>query len=470
MGPPVVHGLFGGEPLLEAHKRGAAGAARVGFAVVTVLLLWPLGVARADGPGGTPIVFGLRPTFDRELRACSFRLPACVHAPPKTPPRRVLDVLDSVERAWQAASWGLDLPTPDIDHSTGAFDVYIEETVGGARAELSERDPLSSFDRASAFVSVDPRLEGCALDTAVARETARAVLFRTAPATDPGTARAEAAYLARLMAPCALEAPGDVDAFQAHAEASVTGVLRGGLADELPGSPTAYADGASLFYWWLDYAFGNSPGGVVRALWALAPTRTALGAGVWSNRPTGFDVLRESFKGALTTGSTMDDLYLDFAVARAFVGASSDDLHMPETRALGEAGRPRLAWAVDWPTAPRTLASGRGVEPTGAAYVGVDCRSAPAGSRLRVEVEWEEHAKMRWVAVKLDAADHESGQVPLPANDRATLAQVTVVDLDGVARVLLVGTNTGDPFTTDDPGNETPEPHGWQISVAAEPP
>jgi len=439
---------------LAAPPRGAAAAPDAG-------------VAPADGP---PIVFGTRPILDREVRACSFREPLCVHAPASVASGRVLAALSAAETAWQAATWGLDLPPPDIDPSTGAFDVYLVDGTLGAEAVLSERDGVASFDRGRAFLRVDPGLEGCALDASLARETTRAILWRTAPATDPATARAETAYLARLMTPCALEAPGGIDAFQSHPEASVTGSLRGSSPDVLPGAPTTYAEGASLFYWWLDDRFGNSPGGVVRALWALTPTLTPIGSPAWASHPNGFDVLRASFKDALGTGSTLDDLFLDFAVARAFVGATSDAEGMPETRALGLAGGLTHAWDVDWPKTPRALASGRAVEPTGAAYVVVDCGAAPKGGRLRFEAEWEEHAKMRWAVLKLDAAGHERAVVAVPGPERGTAAQLTVVDLDGVARLLFVGTETGDPLGAFDPSDDTPEPHGWVVSVAAEGP
>jgi hypothetical protein len=450
----------------------ASGAPRYLAAALGVALgAYAHGADASPSADGCPIAFGERALFEREKRACSFREPLCVHAPDGAAPRKVLSLLAAAEEAWQSATWGLGLPAPDIDPLTGTFDVYlVEGATSGAEAELAERDPLATFDRGSAFVRVTADLEGCALDAALARATARAILWRTAPATDPGTARAESSYLARLMVPCALEATGNVDVYQAHPEASVTGVLRGTSAGELPGFPTRYADGASLFYWWLDYSFGNSPGGLIWALWSLAPTRTTLGAERWASRPTGFDVLEASFKDALTTGSTTADLFLDFAVARAFVGRTADADHMPETSALGEAGSLHTEWEVDWPKAPRSLASGRGVEPTGAAYVGVSCRGAPPGARLRFEAEWEEHAKMRWAAVKIDMAGHELAAVAIPAEDRGTEARISVVELAGVARVLFVGTNLGDPFSAFDPADETPEPHGWIVRVAEEPP
>jgi hypothetical protein len=460
---PPGEGPAGGR---AGNRRPHGRRAALAFAGVLATLA---GRARADQVDGAPIEFGERPIVEHDVRACSFREPVCVHARGGTAPDKVLAVLSSVGEAWQAATWGLGLPPPATDLTSGAFDVYlVGGGFSGAEADLAEQDPLASFDRASAFLRVSLNLEGCALDTALARETAHAILWRTAPATDPATARAESSYLARLMVPCALEAADDIDVYQAHPEASVTGSLRGTSSVELPDFPTGYADGASLFYWWLDDAFGNSPGSVVRALWALAPTETPLGRARWAGRPNIFDVLEASFKNALTTGSTMDDLFLDFAVARAFVGRTSDADRMIETRALGEAGMPRTEWDVVWPKKPRSLASARSIEPTGAAYVGVDCRGAPPAARLRFEAEWEEHAKMRWAAVKLDAEGHELSAIAIPSKDRGTEAQFTVVDLDGVVRVLFVGTNTGDPFVAFAPSDETPEPHGWLVRIAEE--
>lgn len=426
----------------------------------------------ADVPGGGAILFAARPVIAREVSACSFREPLCVHAGRRVPARTVFDTLESAERAWESATHALMLPPPDVDLTTGAFDVYLVRDVpGGAEAKLGSRDPVASFDRASAFMVVGEGAEGCDLDALLARETARAILWRTAPATDAVTARAETSYLARLMVPCALEDPSGIGTFQAYPEASIASLLdpegdTPGLADRR----LDYASGASLFYWWLDWSFGNSPGSIVRALWALAPTRTPRASGSWVGRPDGFDVLRVSFKNALTTGSTLDDLLLDFAVAREFLGSASDADHMPETRSFGDAAHVRTEWEIGWPVQARRLSSGRGIEPTGAAYVAIDCSSAPKGARLRIEAQWEEATSLRWAAVKLDAAGHEKASIAIPSAERATEAQITIVDLEDVAKVVLVGTSTGDPLDPFDPNDAAWEPHGWVVSVAAEAP
>jgi hypothetical protein len=262
------------------------------------------------------------------------------------------------------------------------------------------------------------------------------------------------------MVPCSMGTVDGVDAFQANPAHAV--------ADAVAGD--AYMRGAALFFWWLDYSFGASPGAIVRALWALSATSTRLGAARWNDEPDGYDVLRTTFRNALMSESTVDDLWLDFAVARAFIGDADDGEKLPESRPLGGAGRVRLDWDVAWPDHPRRLASAEGVAPTGATYIRIDHHGAPSGARLRVEASWEEHARMRWAVVKLDEAGREKARIAVPSVDRAPDAQMSVVDLDGVARILIVGTNTGDPLYPFDPDDEIWEPHGWTLTIASETP
>jgi hypothetical protein len=45
---------------------------------------------------------------------------------------------------------------------------------------------------------------------------------------------------------------------------------------------------------------------------------------------------------------------------------------------------------------------------------------------------------------------------------------MTLFDLDGVARVLVVGSSAGDPHYPFDPDDRVWEPHGWIVSLASE--
>jgi hypothetical protein len=195
---------------------------------------------------------------------------------------------------------------------------------------------------------------------------------------------------------------------------------------------------------------------------------TPIAAARWVNEPDTFDVLRTTFKGALSTRGTVEDLWLDFGIARAFLGSADDAQHQPEFRTLADAATVPLDWDIPWPTSPRRLGPRVPVHPLGASYLLIHHQGAPPGARLRVEIDWEEHALFRWAFVKLDASGRELGRVVIPTTERATQAQMTLVDLDNVDRILLVGVNVGDPAYAFDPDDEVWEPHGWLVTVAPE--
>jgi hypothetical protein len=442
---------------------------------------------RAIDPGiaiGPPIVYAARPTLAPDLRACSPNAPVCVHTGSPRDGSAALAALSAFERQWRTLTGALSLPAPDVDPTTLAYDVFLVDrdrrdgSFGPAVTQLEARDVRSRVDRARAFTLLDRRVRpGCALDALAAEAIARASQLRTAPATEEGTALAQAAYLAHLTVPCAVALSADaVQAFQSHPErtfcdayAGDESAAAGGPSIARPSVASArFATGAATFWARLDWAFGRSPGGIVTASWALHPTMTPLGAARWTNEPDTFDVLRETFKGALSTKGTVHDLWLDFGIARAFIGSADDGFHLPELRTLDDAAKVPLDWDIPWPQTPRRLAARAPVHPTGASYLVVRREGARPGARLRAEIEWEEHALFRWAFVKLDASGRELGRVVIPTTERATVAQMTLVDLDGVDRVMLVGVNTGDPAYAFDPDDEVWEPHGWLVTLAEE--
>ncbi len=437
---------------------------------------------RAIDPGvasGPWIEYGARPVPSPDLRACSSRVPVCVHTSSTRDASAAMATLDAFERAWQTLTGALALPVPDVDPVTLAYDVFLAEPqVELASTVLEARDVRSRVDRGRAFTTVDRRVRpGCVLDALAATQIARASLFRTAPATEDATARAQSTYLAQLAFPCAVALSADaVQAFQSRPDRTFCGSHAGDEAAVAGGPPTfprspldyTYAAGASVFWARLDWAFGRVPGGIVSASWALHPTMTPIGAERWINEPDTFDVLRMTFKGALSTNGTVNDLWLDFGIARAFLGSADDGFHLPELRTLGDAARVPLDWDIPWPSTPRRFSARAPVHPTGASYIVIRRAGARPGARLRAEIEWEEHAVFRWAFVKLDASGRELGRVVIPTTERATHAQMTLVDLDIVDRVMLVGVNVGDPAYAFDPDDEVWEPHGWLVTVAEE--
>lgn len=429
------------------------------------------------GVPGPLIGYATTPTLAKETRACSMRVPVCVHASGAAAGQAVLDVLAASERAWETIGGALRLPTPDVDREDLRYHVYL---VAGASEDgvthVAARDVRSRIDRARAFTVLDADVHaGCRLDALVAREIARASLFRVSPATAEGVARAQTTYLSHLIVPCAigLAAPA-VQAFQSRPDRAICDARAGdeGSAPDDPASngplSRAFTEGASAFWWRIDWAFGRAPFAIVMASWALSPTMTDLGASRWHDEPDAFDVMRISFKNALSTGSTIDDLLLDTAVARAFMGAADDGLHHVETRTLDDTARVTVDWDLPWPVKPKRIAARAPVFPSGSSYVVIKHEGAAPGARLRVEIAWEEHALFRWTLVKLDTHGRELGRVGIAARERATEAQMTLVDLEGVDRIMLVGTNVGDPAYRFDPDDEVWEPHGWLVTLASE--
>ncbi|HXX66719.1 MAG TPA: hypothetical protein VEK07_06040 [Polyangiaceae bacterium] len=354
--------------------------------------------------------------------------------------------LVSADRAWDALVQGVGLPPP-IGPDEGRWELYLVQHVDGGPSDafLAGREPVSSFDRGSSFGVLD-RLTppGCALDSSIAYAIARASLWRSVPATDEGSARGEAETFARLVTACAGE-DDDVRAFQSGAAQCI-----------VDPSSAPFGRGSSLFFRWLDEKFGARPGALVMGLAALSPTTTGAetwSAGRWAGAPTAFDVLRVSLRDALWRGSTLDDVFVEFAVARALTSSGPT---------------PPVAWRIPWPERPRRLASPEPVAPTGASYIVVDCARAPAAARLRLEMEWEDYARMRWIAVKLDASGREIARLPVGSLDRSTHASMTIATLDGVDHVLVVGVNVGDTERAFHPDDQRWEPHGWLLTVAGE--
>ena len=461
------------------------------------------GQARADGPvadedqppapppdTGVPgpfITYATRPqAAPGDTKACSPRVPVCVHADRRTPTTTSLATLAAAERAWSTLTGALGLPTPDLDDDL-AYHLHLVPGLFDLDATyILARDVRSKEDRARGFGAIDASLhQGCTLDAAVARAVARASLLRAAPATSEATARAQTTYLAELVAPCALAfSAAEVSTFQRMASRTVCDPRAGedgtaaddpigaaGIGAALTQGPLTtarFARGGPLWWRRIDAAYAARPGALVMATWALASTRTDVGAHRWHDEPDAFDVLRESFKGALSTGSTIHDLFLDTAIARAFAGSNDDGLHLRETATLHDAARVPFDWDVPWPATPQRLAPRAPVHPSGASYVMIRRAGAAPGARLRVEISWEEHALFRWALVKLDARGRELGRVVIPTTQRATEVQITLADLANVDRVLVVGTNAGDPAYRFDPDDDVWEPHGWLLTIAAE--
>ncbi|MEO7331937.1 MAG: hypothetical protein ABI193_25395 [Minicystis sp.] len=391
--------------------------------------------------------------------ACSFRDPVCVHGAPAVPPAALLGTLRHAEQALRTyAALGLPAPLPDdVLGGSAAFDLYLS-TAPDTRP-LTTIDLLArgrGLDTQSAFTILPvPRLPtSCQSRDEVARAVAQAIALRLDPGIEDGALSMTASYLASLTTDCSLVDLAAVDDFQQHPERALSA-----------GSPLA-PDGAFLFPAYLDATFGQgAPGALITALLFVAGQRTPPGAWAWNNEPDLFDALRVN---ARTRDATLDQLLLDFAVARAFVGSRSDDTHLPDVRRFGDLGRVRFEWSLPYDTLPRRVAPSRPLDPTGMTYLWVDLASAPPDSALTMAVDWELPSIFRWTLIKVDKDGAEAGRIDIAGVYGDSHAERTVSKLTDLAGILVVGVNAGSidrghPFDPD----ETPfMPHGYTLTLA----
>ena len=369
---------------------------------------------------------------------------------------RTLRAADGVLDAFDA----MGLPPPLADDGragSDAYDVYLDPDASSVRTVADARDPIARSDRASAFTMTPPPGPGtsCSFQAELARSLAEAVLLGLDAAVHPSTLRMQASYLATLAVPCLEVELGAIDQAQRSPELSL------GFA------PADGPSGLLLLPAYLDAAYGTGkPGAVMTGLIAVSQQLTPDKAETLVDEPDAFDALRHA---ATARGTTLDDILLDFAVSRAFVGSRSDGAHLPDTERYGDFGRVRFEWSVPYPSLPRRLGPAWPIEPTGASYLWLDLADAPKGAELLFQAEWQSPTVFAWALVKIDRQGIEIGRVVSPAVYGNDKVQRTVADLDGLAGVLIVGVNLGSddrshPFDPDDPG--TPAEYGVTLAAS----
>ena len=391
------------------------------------------------------------------IEACSFQLPICVHAPTAVSPQATLAALAELEHAWRAYT-ALGLPAPLDDGSLGgghAFDAYLLRA-GEARAGWDALPAAGTPDQTSAFAVLPPprgKWRGCAAASDAARVLAQAIALRLDAGVDEGSLAMASSYLASLVAPCGALETSAVDDFQRAPEREIVAASPEGM------------DGSLLFPMFLDDRYGSGgPAAVVTSLLGVSGQHTDPEAPEWSTEPDLFDALIVAEKDR---GMEPGDVLLEFAIARAFAGNRSDGAHLSDADRFGAAGRVRMEWAVPWASLPRRLAPVRPIEPTGASYVWLDLEGAAPGADLTFVAEWELPVPFYWALVKVDKEGREAGRVEIASIFGATRAERTVVGLDGLAGVLVVGVNGGhiDRVNTYDPDDRPHEPHSYTVTL-----
>lgn len=389
-------------------------------------------------------------------RQCSAAFPVCVHG--GTAASRAI-ALELVTRAFRSWRYVQDMPAPLGDGGLGGgpeLDVYLSSDVGGEQrsgVRVFEDPPMLRSDRASAWCQLDvTRLTERAAALCVAEASAVAV----DAASGPGMRRGWASYQVGAVA--------TPDAVMLRA---LDDAQREPFQPLLTRESSSRSEAAFAFWAFVDEAWAT--GG--RRRLPLAMLHLSSAASVrstshpeWNNAPDELDVLRHALGG---DGQRIAEFWGEWAIARAFFGSRASGTHAPELRGSGGAGRVGFDWVLDYSSLPRHLAGPNPIQPLSAAYIWLELDAVPLHANLAFRAEWEAPVVFKWVVLALDAQGRERGRWALPYLERATSAETTIVNFEGAAGLLLIGTNLGgvDVSHPFDPDQEPWEPHGYSVYV-----
>lgn len=388
-------------------------------------------------------------------RTCASDFPVCVHGPEESERVTVLALFARAYRTW---SYVLSQPPPLPDGTFGGgpeFDVYLKQDIalGGGYAGVQAflDPPLLRSDRTSAWCAVDPQL---LTERTAALCIGEASVAGIDAAIGPSMRRGWASHQAGLAY------PPEVSTLRALEDAQ-----RQPFRPPLTREVTPWSEASAGFWGFLDEGWragapGELPLTLVHLSAAAAP-RT-LAHPEWFNVPDELDVLRHAFDN---DGTKTADFWSDWGVVRAFWGNRSDGAHSPELRWGGQAGSVAFDWVLDYSSLPRHLAGPNPVYPLGSAYVWVELDSVPLHATLAFRAEWEQPVAFTWVVLAVDAQGCEQNRWRLPYVERANSAETTIVNFEGAAGLLLVGTNLGaiDVSHPFDPDQEPWEAHAYSV-------
>jgi hypothetical protein len=422
-------------------------------------------VRAENAPGPVPLDMGapFGPVDDRPalpFRSCAVDAPVCVHYDTRFDAKldgalgasHVSRTVASAARAWRSVVETLRFPPPLFDGDRGGdprLDVYLSSEPAGAPSEPLRigRDPLDpTLDRdgASSFVVIDPAVvvePSCRLDAIMARGVARASAMGLDVAETPVVVDGFSHYASTIAAWCDLEEKPLFQDFQASPWRS------------LLASPA----GPELLARYVDVHDGNRFGAFVPAILSMSIQSRGvvvpvaddfeLGPAHFHDDPSVFDVLETTLHDQ---GRTLDDLLLDLAVARFLEHDEAP---------------PMLEWELAVSSLPRRVAVPRGIEATGMTYDRIVVDRAAKNDTLELDVKWEQGARFRWAVIKLDAQGKNVGQVGVARLDRVREMTIEVRGLAGVASVLVVGVNSGDPARPWHPDDPPTAAHGYELGV-----
>lgn len=390
---------------------------------------------------------GKRPPVDS--RSCASDFPVCVHGGTSDVRQGALRLLADAYRRW---NYVLAMPAPLSDGALGGgpeLDLYLDATAPELVVHLDA--PSLRASRTSAWCQA--RSDHMSERTA-ARCIAEASSCGIDPAMGPSMRRGWASYLvdaAYLPDSSTLRAIDD-----AQRQPFQPLLAR----DRRPSS-----EASSAFWRFVDLSWGSDSRGKLPL--ALAHVANA-GAPLdivhpeWLHSPDELDVLRHAFGNDATKASL---LWSDWATSRAFWGTRANGSYASPYRFSGGAGRVAFDWSLTYSSLPRHLAGPNPLHPLGSAYIWVQLDSVPLHATLAFRAEWEEPTPFRWVVLAVDEQGVEMSRWNLPYVEKGTSAEMTIVNFEAAAGLIIVGTNLGavdvsHPFDVD---QEPWEPHGYSV-------
>ena len=385
------------------------------------------------------------------LSYCGLREPVCVHAANGVASdlaQRYLDALEDA-RARFVGALGLPPPLNDAWGPSSGLDLYLLPDAPSSFAVVADARWLAT-DRTSGHCRARPAPEELRRQASLCM--AEAILLGLDAGETPHLRRAIAAYLWNATGGTSNADWRAIDDWQSNPQLALAG------REVVPDSA-----GAAIFLRYLDRRLGaNRLGNLPAALVQMSRSDTPAGRAEWNNEPDSIDVLRRAFADS---PESFEDFLLNFAVARAFLGSRDNGHHDPVLLWLGDAGRVRFDWNIKASSLPRNLAPRRAIEPFGSTYLWLELDRVTPGATLAFQAHWEAPAVFRWTLVAVDALGNALKRYDLPYVQQATSAERTVVDHDGAAAFLIVGTSVAGvdlahPF---DPDHEPFEPHGYTV-------
>jgi hypothetical protein len=364
--------------------------------------------------------------------------------------------LSALETAYSKLVFALGLPAPASDLGEGgsdALDWYLtpEASTGGEVRRAHTRHTL--FDTAAAYCASPGTHLWERQGTLCVAES---IAWRINAATAPHIKRAYATHAWLSIGHPTSADLEQIDDLQANPQLGIATRERHDVSE-----------GASLWFEYLEQRLGRgAPLAVSTAMLAQSATQTPARSYEWQAEPDVFDVLRRTLDDK---PRKVADLFLGFGVARAFLGSRDDGTHMPTVGWAGRFGAARVDWSLRYSSLPRRVGVLRPLSPTGSVYVWLALDQVPAGKSLGFQAEWEPPAAFHWALVRVDKDGRELGRMLAPFTERGTEVEQTLVNFEGAAGVLVVGTSLGgvDPTHPFDPDVAPHEPHGCTVYLAA---